>query len=182
VDRTRTHVHAAPCSATFGRSIRFPAMYRSATAIILTAFLTACTTTRLTEPAETSTEQLLISTAIDDAVAKLKPSLPGDATAYLDTSNFDMAPADAVLFPKYTIGAVRDALLRDGARLVDDKKKADLIVERRTGGQSIDHNTFLVGIPSFPIPIPFTSNAYFPEIALYKRDRQTGVAKLAVTV
>jgi hypothetical protein len=137
--------------------------------------------TRLTEPPQTATEQLVITAAIDDAVAKMKPSLPSDAAVYVDTTYLDTAPGDALLFPKYEISAVHDQLLRNGARLVADKKDADVIVELRTGGESKDRNTFLVGIPSFPLPIPFT-NASFPEIALYKRDRQTGVAKLAVTV
>lgn len=149
--------------------------------MMVLAALGACTTTRLTEPSQTATEQLLISTAIDNAVAKLEPSLPADTKVYVDTTYLDTTPADGLLFPKYEIGAIRDQLLRNGARLVADKKDADVVVELRTGGQSIDHNTFLVGIPSFPIPIPFTSNASFPEIALYKRDRQTGVAKLAAT-
>jgi hypothetical protein len=148
---------------------------------MLAAPLGACTTVRLTEPSQTATEQLLISAAIDDAVAKLKPSLPSDTKTYVDTTYLDATPADALLFPKYEIGAVRDQLLRNGARLVADKKDADVMVELRTGGQAIDRNSFLVGIPSFQLPIPFT-NASTPEIALYKRDRQTGVAKLAVTV
>ena len=156
-------------------------MTRALAAIILAPPLGACTTVRLTQPSQTATEQLLISAAIDDAVANLKPSLPSDTRAYVDTTYLDNTPADALLFPKYEIGAVRDQLLRNGARLVADKNDADVIVELRTGGQAIDHNSFLVGIPSFQLPIPFT-NASTPEIALYKRDRQTGVAKLAVTV
>jgi hypothetical protein len=153
---------------------------RALAVMTLAAALGACSTTRVTEPAQTATEQLLVTKAIDDAIAKLKPSLPADTTAYLDTTYLDTAPADALLFTKYEIAAVRDQLLRNGDRLVADKKDANVAVELRTGGQSIDHNTFLVGIPSFPIPIPFTS-ANFPEIALYKVDRQTGVAKLAAT-
>jgi hypothetical protein len=155
-------------------------MTRTLAALIVAAALGACSTTRVTEPSQTATEQLVITKAIDDAVAKLKPSLPSDTKTYLDTTDLDTAPADALLFTKYEIGAVRDQLLRNGDRLVPDKKDAKVTVELRTGGQSIDHNTFIVGIPSFPIPIPFTS-ATFPEIAFYKVDRQTGVAKLAAT-
>ena len=158
---------------------------RALASMILAAALWACETTRLTEPAQTATEQLVITTAIDNAVEMLnetlKPSLPPNTKVYVDTTYLDTTPADDLLFTKYEIGAVRDQLLRNGARLVTDKKDADDIVELRTGGQSIDHNTFLVGIPSFPLPIPFTT-ASSPEIALYKRDRRTGVAKLAATV
>jgi Family of unknown function (DUF6655) len=150
-------------------------------AVAMAAVLAGCTTTRLAEPQRTSTEELLVSAAVDRAVAKLSPALPAHARVFVDTRFFDTEPAD-LMFPKYTIGAVRDRLARAGARLVDDKKGADVVVELRTGGESIDHNTFLVGIPTFKIPIPLTSSALtMPELALYKRDRQTGVAKLAIT-
>jgi hypothetical protein len=158
-----------------GRGSAF--MTRALAAMILAVALGACTTSRVTEPPQTATEQLLITAAIDDAVAKMKPGLPSDNAVYVDTTYLDTS--DALLFPKYEISAVHDQLLRNGARLVADKKDADVVVELRTGGDSIDHNTVLVGIP--PLPIPFTYGSS-PEIALYKRDRQTGVAKLAVTV
>jgi len=40
----------------------------------------------------------------------------------------------------------------------------------------------LIGIPSFDIPVPLSNGAIkTPEIALYKRAEQLGVAKLAAT-
>lgn len=151
-----------------------------AAAISLMA-LAGCTTVRVTEPSQTATEQLLVSTAVDHAVERLKPTLPAAAKVFVDTSYFDTAPADGLLLPKYAIGTVRDALLRQGAHLVDNKKAASVVVELRTGGASIDHDTFLIGIPSFSVPIPLAGAFTFPQIALYERDRQTGLAKLAVT-
>lgn len=152
-------------------------------AVVLTAALLAgCVTTRVTEPPQTATEQLLISTAVDHAVAKLDPHLPRGAKVFVDTSYFDTAPADAMLFPKYAIAALRDRLLRQGADLVDSRKKAQIVVELRSGAQSIDHDAFLIGVPSFKVPIPFASTPLeLPEVALYKRDRQSGIAKLALT-
>ena len=66
--------------------------------------------------------------------------------------------------------------------MVDDRKKANVIIEARAGALSTDRNTYLIGIPGFNIPIPLTSGSLpFPEIALYGKDEQNGVAKLAVT-
>jgi len=153
-----------------------------ATRLGLTAVLAlaGCTTVRSTEPNQTATEQLLITTAIDHAAAELKPAIPTGSKVFVDPQYFD-AVGDSAPYPKYAMGAVRDELLQEGAHLVADRKSADIVVEPRSGAQSIDHDTFLIGIPKFSIPIPLSGGFDFPEIALFKRDRQTGVAKLAVT-
>ena len=151
--------------------------------------LAGCTTVHVTEPIETATEQLLVSRAIDDAVAKLNVTLDPGAHIFVDTSYFDgTGPFEGtehektVLFPKYAIAAVRERLLRGGALLTSDRRAADIIVELRTGGQSVDHNSLFVGIPSISIPLPPSFYPVTtPELALFKRDRQTGVAKLAIT-
>jgi hypothetical protein len=146
--------------------------------------LAGCTTVTMTEPPQTATEQLLVTGAIDDAVTKMNvSSLPAGTRIFVDTSFFDGTGRDrTILFPKYAMGAVREKLLRAGALLADDKQTADVIVELRTGGQSVDHNSLFVGIPSISIPIPpyFTAPVTTPELALFKRDRKTGIAKLAI--
>lgn len=144
--------------------------------------LGACTTVHVTEPAESATEQLLITAAIDDAVAKINLPLPVSTRVYVDTSYFDGLGRDrTVLFPKYAMGAIREKLLRGGALITADRQTADMIVELRTGGQSVDHNSLFIGIPSISIPLPPTFYPVTtPELALFKRDRQTGVAKLAI--
>jgi hypothetical protein len=118
------------------------------------------------------------------AIAKMNvSSLAAGTQIFVDTSFFDGTGRDrTILFPKNAMGAVRERLLRAGALLADDKQTADAIVELRTGGQSVDHNSLFVGIPSISIPIPpyFTAPVTAPELALFKRDRKTGGAKLAI--
>lgn len=156
---------------------------RGATRFGLTALLAlaGCTGVRSTEPNQTATEQLLITTAIDHAVTKLDPAIPSGSKVFVDPQYFDVG-TDSGPYPKYAIGAVRDELLKDEAHLVDDRKSADIVVEPRSGAQSIDRDSLLIGIPKFSVPIPLAGGFDFPEIALFKRDRQTGIAKLAVTV
>jgi hypothetical protein len=38
------------------------------------------------------------------------------------------------------------------------------------------------GLPTIPVPIPLTGTVQTPELALFKRDNQRGIAKLALTV
>jgi hypothetical protein len=143
--------------------------------------LTGCSTIRLTEPGQTATEQLLISTAVDQAVGRLDAAIPAGTKLFIDAQYVDAAPGDAALYTKYVVASVRDRLLRQGALLVDDRKAADMVAELRTGGQSIDHDDFLIGLPAIPIPIPLTGVVTTPKVPLYENDTQTGIAKLAIT-
>jgi hypothetical protein len=138
----------------------------------------ACTTDRQTDPAATATEELLVTNAVDRSVQNIHVVFPPDSRVFVDTEYYD---TDGAVRPKYAIGTVRDALLRSGAHLVDDRKDADTVVDLRAAAQSIDHTSFLIGIPSFPIPIPLAGTLEFPEIALFKIDRQTGKSSLALT-
>lgn len=137
--------------------------------------LSGCTTIRSTEPQRTATEQLLISTAADHAAEKLALNIPREKLVFVDATNFEGYDS------KYAIGAIRDHMLRQGLRLTDDKGKADTIVEIRAGALSVDDRSFLIGVPQLNLPIPLAGQATVPEIALYKRETEQGVAKFAAT-
>jgi len=141
---------------------------------ILLLALAACATQTETNPPRSATEQLLISTAADRAAAKLAVTIPAKTAVFVDAGNFDGADS------KYAIGAIHDSLLKQGVYLVDDKKKAKTIVEIRSGALSIDKKEYLLGIPSFNVPIPLAGSAFTtPQIALYGTDTQEGIAKFA---
>ncbi|MGH6984657.1 MAG: DUF6655 family protein [Stellaceae bacterium] len=146
---------------------------RFAIAVTLAFLLASCTTMRQTEPQRTATEEMLISSAADRAVGELKLDVNGKAV-FVDASNYKGLDAE------YTIAAVHALILKDGARLTADRKVADLVVEMRNGAQSIDKREFLIGIPSFDVPIPLAGSLTFPEIALYSRKEDIGVSKLTV--
>ena len=169
----------------FHRANRGQGWNNGLAAATMAMLLAGCTAVHVTEPAESATEQLLITQAIDDAVSKMDVSLAAGTRIFVDTSYFDGTERDrTVLFPKYAMAAVRERFLRAGALLTEDRKAADVIVELRTGGQSVDHNSLFIGIPAVSLPLPVPPNFYpvtTPELALFKRDRQTGVAKLAIT-
>jgi hypothetical protein len=146
--------------------------------VLLLTGITACATERQTDTPVTATEELLLSKAVDRSAGNLKLTFPADNRVFLDTQYYD---TDNTVHPKYAIAAVRDQLLRSGAHIVDDRKDADTIVEMRSAVQSIDRSNFLIGIPSFPLPVPLAGTLEFPEIAFFKIDRQTGISSLALT-
>jgi hypothetical protein len=136
--------------------------------------LGACTTVRESSPQRTATEQLLISTAVDRAIAQVNLKIPTGTKVFVDSEQLDGTDG------KYAAGEMKDRLLRNGANLVNDKGKADAVVEVRAGALSIDDKQTLVGIDTFEAPIPFAGQAAkIPQIALYKDSVRQGVAKIA---
>ncbi len=143
------------------------------TVLALMMAVPACTTVRESSPQHTATEQLLISTAVDRAVERMKLNIPEGTKVFLAGDQLEGSDG------KYATAAIRDHLLRRGARLVVDRGKADAVVEVRAGALSVDDRQMLVGTQGFNVPIPFAGQFGFPEIALYKEKERLGVAKLA---
>ena len=158
------------------RDLRSGGLSLLATALLVTG----CTTNRTTEPGQTATQQLLVSSAVDHAIGNLKPPIPSGSKVFVDSQYFDSD--GSIVLPRYAIALVRDLVLRAGGALVSDRKAADYVVELRNGAQSIDHRTMLVGVPSIPVPIPFAGTVQTPELALFKHDKQRGISKIALTV
>jgi hypothetical protein len=141
---------------------------------ILTLFLTGCSTANMTNPARSATEQLLLSTSADRAIASATlPSINGKKI-YIDGTYFDSYDS------KYVLGAIRDAFSRAGGLLVENATNSDIIVEARSGALSIDFSESLFGVPASGIPIPLAGVVTIPELAIYKSSRQHSYAKLAL--
>ena len=144
--------------------------------VIVPLLVAGCTTARQSFPAQTATEQLLISTAVDRAAAKMVARFPPNNRVFVDSQYLDGTDA------KYAISAIRDQLAKDGAHLTDDRKSANVVVEVRSGAASIDQKSTLVGIPSFNVPVPFGGTGFkFPQIAFYDKNSEIGTSKLAMT-
>lgn len=137
--------------------------------------LGACTTVRESSPQRTATEELLVSTAVDRAIAQVNLKIPPGTKVFVNADQLQGSDDG-----KYAAGEMKDRLLRNGANLVEDKGKADAVVEIRAGALSIDDKQTLVGISSFDAPVPFAGQALrLPQIALYSDKERQGVAKIA---
>lgn len=107
----------------------------------LSMVLTGCTTVRETYPNRTATEQMLLSEASEDAVRQMSMAIPLDRICFLDTTNFDGVDA------KYAVSAIRQRLMESGLALVDNRDKANTIIEIRAGALSINSQGKTVTIP-----------------------------------
>ena len=149
------------------------------TAIVLgvLAILCGCTSVRSTSPTRSAQEELLISTAADQAAANLAAQLPPNIRTYVDSSHLEAEDGP------YAIAAIEDQLLRRGIRLTDDKAHADSIIILRSGALSTNERTMVVGLP--PVSLPFFPLGNFlalPAFDLYAHGEYTGVAKFAASL
>lgn len=138
--------------------------------------LVGCGTTRTTDTARAATEMLLVSQAVDKAVGQLDFSPLSGKAVYLDVTMIDKEVVDK----GYLISSLRQQLLSQGALVMEEKRDAVYVVEARAGALGTDRHTLLFGTPALSVPalVPGVPTS-IPEIALYKRTDQKGVAKVA---
>jgi hypothetical protein len=135
----------------------------------------ACTQVRESMPQRTATEQLLFSAAAERVCDALALKIPAASKVFVDSTYVEGTDS------KYLVATLRDRVLRHGGSLAAARDGADLVIEPRVGAMSVDRKATLVGVPSFPVPIPASGEFRFPELALFKRDRQQGVIQLALS-
>lgn len=143
----------------------------SATALMIVA---GCTTPKISKPERTGLEQLLLSNAVDLAVDNMELPIIDGRDVFLEEAYLEAYDS------KYLIGSVRAILSENGARLVDEKANADVIIEARSGALGIDSSESLLGIPSVPIIVPGAGTLTFPELVLYKSSKAQSVSKIAL--
>jgi hypothetical protein len=136
--------------------------------------VSGCTQTELTKPKRSATEQLLISTAADRALAQADLSMVSGKKVFVDRSYFDAEDED------YVIGEIRELITMRGGMLAREFEDAELVIEPRSGALSIDSTSSIIGLPSTPTPIPLVGTVQLPEIAIWKSDKQFSIAKIAL--
>ena len=133
-------------------------------------------TPRVTDPARTAIEQLLLSTAAERALIGVDLKVLEGKKVFLDASGFEGTDK------AYAIGQIKILLGKQGALFVEDKKQAEVVVEVTSGALSVDRSDSLFGIPPIPVPVPNVGTFETPEVAMFKTIKQTGVAKFAMNV
>lgn len=139
-----------------------------------------CGTTRWTDTLRTATEQLVVSHAVDQAVSDLDFRLLEGQKVFFDPQYIDPTPDRG-----YIVSSIRQQLLASGCLLMEERPKADIIVEARCGAAGTDrHDQLLLGIPQMSLPsLPTTQAvmpAALPEVPLIKKTNQVSAAKIAV--
>lgn len=140
--------------------------------LLLAALLlsSGCTASKTSNTARTSTEQLLVANAVDQALDKIDFTPFRDHTVFLNDKYVECVDKP------YVIASVRHRLLKAGGRLVDSADKSEVIVELRSGAVGTFSADSFVGLPEVVLPGVVT----LPEIRLAERKSQIGTAKLGL--
>lgn len=145
--------------------------------LALTCGSVGCGTTRMTDTVRAASEMLLVSAAVDNAIAQIDCSSLSGKSAFLDVQYLD-----GTVDKGYVISSLRQHMLAHGVKLQEDRKAADVIVEARSGAVGTDRSSLLLlGTPSMSVPALMAGQpTQIPEIALIKKTDMKGVAKIAV--
>jgi hypothetical protein len=154
--------------------------------LALVALLTGCGATK----SQRATEQLLVSDAVDRAIGKLDFRDLSGRKVFFDTQyvkNIKNANAIEFVNEQYVISGLRQQLAAANCLLQDKPDDADIIVEARVGALGLDANDVVYGLPansalnSAAAVMPQASALpSVPELAVARRNNQSGAAKIAV--
>ena len=108
----------------------------------------------------TAVEQLLLSSAVDLAMAKFFMPELADKKVYVDFTNLKCYDVE------YVKVAVRARIAQQGATLVGASDQADCVAEVASGALATEHKTGVVGIPHLPMP---QSDVPLPEVPFFIR-------------
>ncbi len=144
------------------------------------AAATGCSSIRITDPEHTADELYLENIASKLAVDQVSATVLRDRRVYLDSTYLTSAtqPSDQ---QQYMIGELRAKLLLSGVRLVSQRSNAEIIMELRSQGISVNHIEFLLGVPASSVGGIFTGGlaASTPELSIVKTTKQHGFASVA---
>lgn len=140
--------------------------------------LAGCGTTTWTDTPRTATEQLLISTAVDQSVENIDFAPLSGQDVWIDSAYLDESVEQ-----RYLISFLRQRMMVQGCVVKDKMSDAKYVVEVRAGAIGTDRHDRLIGIPatsmSMPVGPEMGMPSSIPEIALAKTTNQRGVASIA---
>jgi hypothetical protein len=136
-----------------------------------------------------ATEQLVVSEAVDRAVATIDFSPLSGKRVYFDTQYLEgvnMGPNGNV---KYVVSSLRQQMMAYDLRLQEKPDTAEFIIEGRVGVLANDGYEVTYGIPGnaaaasatilLPTPVPVPAPG-MPELSVGRRNHQAGTAKVGL--
>lgn len=142
---------------------------------LVCGFPVGCGTTKFSDTGRTATEQLLISSAMEDLADEYDYSRLAGLKLYVKSAN---STTDS----EYLKSLIRLQLAANGALVKDTEEEADYIVEIAPGTVGTNRYDLMYGIPETTVPAigTLTSATSIPEFALIKRTDQKALVKLVM--
>jgi hypothetical protein len=144
--------------------------------------LAGCGTTK----SRSATEQLLISDAVDRAIAIIDFSPLADKTVFLDTKYLVAVKGIGFVNTEYVTSSLRQQMLASGCLLQEKVEDAEYVVEARIGALGTDSHEVTYGIPpSSGLAhatelVPGAPRVPIPDLSVAKKEDLLGASKVAV--
>ena len=129
-----------------------------------------CASMKESDTARTGLEQLLISNAVDQSLAKVDFRPVSGAKVFLKTDLLECVDKNYVML------TTRSKLLASNCTLVDKADDAEIVMEIASGGVGTDRTELVVGTPEIPLGLMGS----VPKVNFYERKKAMGTAKLAI--
>lgn len=136
----------------------------------LAVSILGCSSMKESDTSRTGLEQLLISSAIDQSLAKVDFGPIAGSKVHLKTDLLDCVDKN------YIILTTRSKLLAHHCELMDKPDEADIQLEIASGGVGTDRTDLTIGSPEIPLGIMGS----IPKVNLYERKKAMGTAKLVL--
>ncbi|MGI5832550.1 MAG: DUF6655 family protein [Thermoguttaceae bacterium] len=150
--------------------------FRVYMALLLSAVLIAggCGTTKFTDTTRTATEQMLISSAMEDAVDEFNFYPLSGRKVFMKSDGVSATDKE------YLLTILRQQLAANGVLLQEEQEKADYILEVATGAVGTDRYELICGTRETTVPgfLTMGTATSIPEVALIKRTDQQAKVKL----
>lgn len=134
--------------------------------------LSGCTSTTTSNTARTAREQMLVSNAVDQSLAKVDFRPLSGQRVFIDDKYLECVDKG------YVLGSLRHQVLRVGAVLAATADDADVVMEIRSGGVGTDTTDAFIGIPEITLPGMVT----LPEVRFTERKTQYAYSKLGLVL
>ena len=146
--------------------------------IALTVIGSGCTTPWVTNTQRSAVEQYLIATTVERAVANAGLWKFAGKKVFLDYGY--LAPQ---VDKAYVQGMLEMELSKAGCVIVAKQELAEIMIQPLCGVLATDHDSWIIGTPSLPIPVPYTDLTFaVPEIPLLKRVKRMAYGHFAFNV
>jgi hypothetical protein len=136
------------------------------------ALLSGCATTKESDTARTGVEQLLVSSAVDQALDKIDLTPVRGASVWLEEKYLDCVDKN------YVIVSLEQRLMMNGATLAAKAEDADVVMHVSSGSVGTDRQEKYLGLSEIPLPPP--SPIMIPQVSIFSRQRANGTAKLRI--
>ena len=147
-------------------------------AMAVSLLITGCTSPWVTNTARSAIEQYLLAITIERMTEHAGLERYKGKKIFFDYTY--LAPQTD---KEYVKGRLEMIVSKSDCLIVAKQEEADVMIQPLCGVLATDHDTFLIGTPALPIPVPYCDiNIVIPEIPIFKIYNRRAYGRMAFNV